>query len=147
LLEAAVAKPGAEPKTHLQLAEVLQRLGEFDAARWQALRALDRDPDLSEPYGLLLQLARRLDQPEQLRFWVPLVRAAEERIRAGLLLSRRTWARPDDATAHRDLALHLLKAVELRKAESHLEEALRLRPGWEEARAALERVRRIREVL
>jgi hypothetical protein len=40
-----------------------------------------------------------------------------------------------------------MEAVELRQAESQFEEALRLRPGWGEARRQLERVRRMREVL
>jgi tetratricopeptide (TPR) repeat protein len=147
LLEHAVTAPEPEPKTHMQLARTLQLLGEYDAARWQALRALDRDPSLPEPYAMLAQLARQLRQPDQLQLWVPLVRWAEARRRREQRLSRRTWDHPTDPVAYRDLGLYQMKLVELRKAESQFEEALRLRPGWEEVQQLLEQVRRMREVL
>jgi tetratricopeptide (TPR) repeat protein len=147
LLERVVARPNAEPQTYYDLGQTLQRLGEHDAARWAFLRALDGDPKLSEPYVNLAQLARPLAQPEQLRLWGPIVRSVEERLRTELLLSRRVWTRPSDADGYRALAQQYLEAVELSKAQSQLEEAVRLRPGWVEASQLLQKIRRTREVL
>jgi predicted Zn-dependent protease len=147
LLERVVARTNAEPQTYYDLGQTLQRLGEHDAARWAFLRALDGDPKLSEPYVNLAQLARPLDQPEQLRLWGPIVRSVEEHLRTELLLSRRVWNLPSDADGYRALAQQYLEAVELSKAQSQLEEAVRLRPRWVEARQLLQQIRRTREVL
>jgi tetratricopeptide (TPR) repeat protein len=147
LLERAVARPSADAKTYQDLGQTLEQPGQPEAARWAFLHSLDLDPDVSEPYVSLVRLARRLAQREEVDFWGPIVRTVEERLREALLLSRRTWETPDDPAGHRDLALHYLRNAELRKAESQLEEALRLRPGWPEAQRLLASVRRTREVL
>src|SRR5947199_204049 len=80
------------------------------------------------------------------RFWSEMVRNVEERLRQGLLRSRRTWDQPDDPVGHRDMALFLIQTGELRKAESQLEEALREQPGWPEAQQLLATIRRTREL-
>jgi Tfp pilus assembly protein PilF len=147
LLERAVTRPSADAKTYADLGQALERLGEPEAARRAFLRSLDLDANVSDPYVSLVRLARQLGQPEQIERWGPIVRTVEERLREETLLSRRTWEAPDDPAGHRDLALHFLRNAELRKAESQLEEALRLRPGSAEARQWLARVRRTREVL
>jgi tetratricopeptide (TPR) repeat protein len=147
LLEAAAARPGAEAKTYADLGQVLVALDQPDAAQRAFLRSLDLDPNVSDPYVSLVRLAPRLGQPEQAELWGPLVRTIEDRLREETLLSRQTWEQPSDPSGHEALALHFLRNAELRKAESQLEESLRLRPGWPEAQQTLAAVRRTREVL
>lgn len=147
LLQRAVAQPSPEAKTYFSLAQAHTRLNDPEAARRAFLRCLDLDPNVSEAYVSLVRLARQLGQPEQVRLWGPIVRTVEGRLRLEMLRSRRTWEHPEDPAGHRDMALFYLQVTELRKAESQLEEALRLRPGWPEAQQLLSRVRRVREVL
>ena len=147
LLERAVARPSADAKTYQDLGQALEQLGQPEAARQAFMRSLDLDPNVSEPYVSLVRLAPQVGQPEQAELWGTVVRTVEERLREEMLLSRQTWEAPNDPAGHRDLALHFLRNAELRKAESQLEEALRLRPGWPEAQELLARVRRTREVL
>lgn len=149
LLERAVARPSADAKTYQDLAQTLEQIGQPEAARRAFLRSLDLDPNpsVTEPYVSLVRLARQLGQPEQIDLWGPIVRTVEERLREETLLSRRTWEAPEGPAGYRDLALHFLRNAELRKAESQLEEALRLRPGWPEVQQLLASVRRTREVL
>jgi hypothetical protein len=45
------------------------------------------------------------------------------------------------------MALFYIDTTQLRQAESQLEEAVRLRPGWPEAQALLAKVRRALGVL
>jgi tetratricopeptide (TPR) repeat protein len=147
LLERAVARPPVEAKTYFSLAQANMRLDQPETGRRAFLRCLDLDPNVSEAYVSLVRLARQLGQPEQLRLWGPLVRTVEGRLRLEMLRSRRVWEHPEDPVGHRDMALFYLENAELRKAESQLEEVLRLRPGWPEAQQLLSRVRRAREVL
>lgn len=147
LLERAAARQPMEATTHEKLGQLLIQLGEDEAARRELLRSLDLDPNVSAPYVSLVRLARQHGHPEQISLWSALARSVENRVREEQLLSRRTWlpaARPED---YRDFARFLIRNTNLRKAESQLEEALRLRPGWAEARDLLAAVRRTREVL
>jgi tetratricopeptide (TPR) repeat protein len=147
LFERTTAHSPVDARSLFDFAQLLRRLGEPDEARRVFLRCLEVDPNISEAYVSLVQLARQLRQPEQVALWAPIVRQVEARLRQELLRSRRTWEQPGDPAGHRDLALFLIRTDELRKAESQLEEALRLRPGWQEAAGLLTTVRRAREAL
>jgi len=135
-------------EAHASLAGVLYRYRwDWAGAKREFLRSLDLDRNASEPYVSLVRLARQLGQPEQIELWGPIVRTVEARNREAMLLSRRTREEPNDPAGHRDLALHFLRNAELRKAESQLQEALRLRPAWPETERLLASVQRTREVL
>jgi cytochrome c-type biogenesis protein CcmH/NrfG len=68
------------------------------------------------------------------------VRAVEDRTRAELRLWRSVWDHPEDPAGYYRLAEFLMRTGELTKAQSQLEEGLRLRPDWPEARRMLETV-------
>jgi tetratricopeptide (TPR) repeat protein len=147
LVDQVVARSPTEAKIYQDQGQVLLRLGQPEAARQSFLRSLDLDPNVSDLYVNVAQIARLLGQPEQMGFWATIIRSVEARLRLELLRLRRTWEQPNDPEGHRDLALYFIQMVELRKAERQLEESLRLRPGWPEAEQLLATVRRTREVL
>jgi tetratricopeptide (TPR) repeat protein len=120
----------------------LLRRGGFarEGARQQFLRSLDLDPHQAPVCSNLVAVASQLGLRHQVRFWAPLVRAVENRTREELRLWRAVWDHPDDASACYRLAGFLVRTGELTKAQSQLEEGLRLRPDWPEAKALLERV-------
>jgi predicted Zn-dependent protease len=68
------------------------------------------------------------------------VRVAAGRAREELRLWRAAWDHPHDAAAYFRLAEFLVRTGELTKAQSQLEEGLRLRPDWPQARQTLARV-------
>jgi Flp pilus assembly protein TadD len=140
-----VAPENAEARHRLGVA--LMRSGRLEEAERQMLRSLDLDPNRSETYSLLVQLAARRREPGAARAFGSLVRAVEERLREELMLWRATWDRPEDPNGYLALARFLVRTGEIRKAESQLEQALALRPHWREAEAELARVRRLRQVL
>src|SRR5205807_1089461 len=83
------------------------------------------------------QLCVRLHQPGLARFFGPLVRAAQDRSREEVRLSRRIGQNPTSPEAHTAMAGFLVRDAALPGAQSHLERALELRPGYPAARAAL----------
>jgi tetratricopeptide (TPR) repeat protein len=142
LARAASLKPESAA-TRYQLGVALMRQGRLEEAQRQLLRCLDLDPNRGEAYNLLVQLSRRLRQPGAVALFGGLVRDVEERLRVELRLWRQTWDRPEDAEGFVALAGFLVASGDLSKAESQLEEALRLRPGHTRARGELARVRRL----
>jgi tetratricopeptide (TPR) repeat protein len=142
---AALAPESARARHYLGLA--LMRAGRVEEARRQLLRALDLDPHHGPTYSAVVQAARRLRQPGPVALFAPIARAVEDRLREELSLWRRTWDHPEDPDGYRAVASFLVHTGQIAKAEAQLEEALRRRPGWPEARADLERVRRLLAVL
>jgi tetratricopeptide (TPR) repeat protein len=140
LLEEAIRQAPDVARYRNQLGLTLRQQGDLEGARRQFLRSLDLDPHQPPVYTNLVALAGALRRPHQVRFWAPLVRAVEDRTREELRLWRAVWDRPQDADACYRLAQFLVRTGEPVKAESQLDEALRLRPGWPEARAMRERV-------
>jgi Flp pilus assembly protein TadD len=140
LLEGAIQQTPNVARYRNELGLALRRRGDAERARQQFLRSLDLDPHEAPVYSNLVAVAHQLDRPQQVRFWSPLVRAVEDRTRDELLLWRSAWDRPADGAAYYQLAEFLIRTGDLPKAQSQLEEALRLRPQWPEARQTLERV-------
>jgi tetratricopeptide (TPR) repeat protein len=147
ILTRAVAVAPRDAKVRAQLGEALTRAGRAEEARRQMLRSLDLDPNRGPSYNTVVQLARQLRRPGPLALFAPMVRTVEQRLREELTLWRRTWDRPEEPQGYRDLARFLIRTGDPKRAESQLEEAARLRPGWPEAEAELARVRRLRSVL
>lgn len=126
-----------------QFGLLLRADGDLEAALRQFLLSLDLDPHEPPVTMNVVSVARQLNRPHQVRLWSPLVRAVEDRTREELALWRAVWDHPTDEEALFRLAQFLIRTGELTKAQSQLEEALRLRPSWPEARQALETVREI----
>jgi tetratricopeptide (TPR) repeat protein len=143
VLTRAVAAAPNDAKARAQLGAALMRAGRPEEARRQMLRSLDLDPNRGPTYSTVVQLARQLRRPGPVALFGPMVRTVEQRLREELTLWRRTWDRPDEPQGYLDLARFLIRTADLSRAESQLEEALRLRPGWPEAQAELTRVRRL----
>jgi tetratricopeptide (TPR) repeat protein len=144
LLARAIAAAPGVARYRNQMGLLLREQGDREGARREFLAALDRDPYEAPVYTNLVVVARQLRRPHQVRFWSPRVRAAEDRLREELRLWRAAWDQPEAATPCYDVARFLIRTGDLTKAESQLEEALRLRPGWAPARQALETVSRVR---
>ncbi len=123
------------------------RAGRLEAAQRHLLRSLELDPNRGDTYGIIVQLAHRLRQPGAVALFSPLVRIVESRLREEMTLWRRTWDQPEDPGGYLALARFLIRTADLRKAESQLEQALELRPGWQEAEQELARVRRLLAVV
>jgi tetratricopeptide (TPR) repeat protein len=140
LLEAAIQRAPDVARYRSQLGLTLRQQGDLEGARQQLLRSLDLDPHEASVYSNLVSVSRQLRRPDQVRFWSPLVRTVEDRTRDELRLWRSVWDRPTDQAAYYRLAEFLIRTGDLSKAESQLQEALRLRPRWPEARQALEAV-------
>jgi cytochrome c-type biogenesis protein CcmH/NrfG len=138
---ASLAPEDARARYHLGVA--LMRAGRPEEARRQLLRTLDLDPHRGPTYSTIVQLARRLRAPGPADLFAGLVRRVEDRLREELALWRRTWDHSQDPDGYLALARFLVRTAAPRKAEAQLEEALRLRPDWPEARAELLRVRRL----
>lgn len=146
LARAAVLSP-ADARARYHLGVALMQTGRPEEALRQLLRTLDLDPNRGPTYSTVVQLARRLRQPGPIALFGPIVREVEDRLREELALWRQTWDHPDDPGGYLTLARFLIRTAEPAKAEAQLEEALRLRPRWSEARAELLRVRRLLAVL
>jgi tetratricopeptide (TPR) repeat protein len=141
IFQRVAALAPANAKARYQLGIALMRSGRPEEAQRQLLRCLDLDPHTGEAYNVLVQLARRLKQPGPVAVFGPMVRDVEERLRDELMLWRRTWDHPNDPNGFLALGRFLVRRGDLRRAESQLEEALALRPGWPAAAAELGRVR------
>jgi tetratricopeptide (TPR) repeat protein len=143
LFSRAAAQAPESAQTRFQLGVALMRLRRLAEAQRQILRSLDLDPNRGEAYNVVVQLARRLRQPGAVALFGPMVRDVEERLREELRLWRHTWDEPKDAAGYLELARFLIRGGDLRRAESQLEEALVLRPVWQEAERERVRVRRL----
>ena len=143
LLGEAVRRAPDVARYRNQLGLTLRLQGNPEGARQQFLRSLDLDPHEAPVYSNLVAVAHQLQRPNQVRFWSPLVRAVEDRTRDELRLWRSVWDHPTDDAAYYQLAEFLIRTGDLSKAQSQLEEALRLRPQSPKARQMLERVSNI----
>jgi uncharacterized protein HemY len=121
----------------------LQQLGDLERERRQFLAALDLNPRHAPAYSGISQICVRLRKPALARFFGPLVRAAQDRSREELRLSRRVGQNPTSPEAHTTMAEFLARSGSFSTAESHLERALALRPSYPEAKAALAHVKRV----
>jgi tetratricopeptide (TPR) repeat protein len=146
LLQQAVQGDPKSVSYRHDLGMTLQQLGDLEGARRQFLAALDRDPHHSPSYSGISQLWVRRHEPVLARFFGPLVRAAQDRSREEVRLSRRLGQNPTSAEAHYAMAGFLIREASFPGAQGHLERALRLRPDYPEARAALARVKRVIDV-
>jgi len=76
-----------------------------------------------------------------------MVPAIQDRVHEEMDLRRRVGQQPDDGEGHRLLARLLIRQGALRKARSHLEWALHLRPHGARLREQVATVDRILDVL
>jgi Tfp pilus assembly protein PilF len=146
LLQQAVRLDPRTVSYRHDLGMTLQQLGDLEGARRQFLAALDRDPHHAPSYSGISQLCVRLRRPALARFFGPLVRAAQDRSREEVRLSRRIGQNPTSPEAHDAMAEFLIREAAFPAAQSHLERALELRPNYPEARAALTHVKRAIDV-
>jgi tetratricopeptide (TPR) repeat protein len=142
LLRTAVRLDPTSATYRHDLGMTLQQLGDLEGARRQFLAALDRNPRHAPSYSGLSQLCVRLRKPALSRFFGPLVRAAQDRSREELQLSRKVSQDPTSPEAHYAYAAFLIRTAAFPTAQSHLERALALRPNYPQARAALTHVKR-----
>jgi tetratricopeptide (TPR) repeat protein len=143
----AVALQPEEARYRQSLGVALQNLGNLAGARRQFLRAMDLDVNQSASLNNLAQVARRLQQYDQVEFWAPLVRNMEQRLREELPDWKRVWDRPQDVSGYLPLARFLERTGELRKARNILEQAVALRPELAPARRELQLLQRTLGVL
>jgi tetratricopeptide (TPR) repeat protein len=141
LQQAVLRDPKAASYRH-DLGMTLQQLGDLEGARRQFLAALDLNPRHAPSFSGISQLCVRLRKPALAAFFGPLVRAAQDRSREELRLSRRLGQNPTSPEAHTAMAEFLIRSAAFPTAQAHLERALALRPGYPPAKAALVHVKR-----
>jgi Flp pilus assembly protein TadD len=147
VLTQAVALAPDNAEFHDLCGQALQRLGRYEEARRQYLRALDADPLRISCYAPLTELAWRLHRLAPAAFFPPIIRAVQQRVSEEGLLWPRAWQHPEDADAHLQLARFLCRTADLPKARRQLYQALALRPQWPQARQLLATVQRVQEAL
>src|SRR5213078_832448 len=103
---------------------------QWEAARREFLATLSLDPDRSAAYNGLTQVAQGLRRPHQVALWARAMRAVQARLRDEQRQRREAGEHPRDATRFYLLAQTLLRSGQLPAAQSQLEQALQLRPGW-----------------
>lgn len=143
LLQQSVQRDPNSASFRHDLGMTLQQLGDLEGARRQFLAALDLDPRHAPSYSGISQILVRLHKPALARFFGPLVRAAQDRSREELRLSRRLGQNPTSPEAHDAMAEFLVRGASFPTAQAHLERALALRPSYPEAQAALAHVKRV----
>lgn len=143
LLQQAVQRDPKSASYRHDLGTTLQQLGDLEGARRQFLAALDLEPRHAPSYSAISLLLARLRKPALARFFGPLVRAAQDRSREELRLSRRLGQNPTSPEAHYALAEFLVRSASFPTAQAHLERALALRPDYPEATATLAHVKRV----
>jgi tetratricopeptide (TPR) repeat protein len=143
LLQQAVQRDAKTASYRHDLGMTLQQLGDLEGARRQFLAALDLNSRHAPSYSGISQLCVRLRKPALARFFGPLVRAAQDRSREELRLSRRLGQNPTSPEAHYAMAEFLIRSASFPTAESHLERALALRTNYPEATASLAHVKRV----
>jgi tetratricopeptide (TPR) repeat protein len=147
LIQRAVEREGSRADLRLQFGTVLQRAGRSEDARLQFLAALSLDPDQSAAYNGLTQVAQALRRPDQVALWARATRASQERLRLEKSLRREAGQHPEEPALCFALARALLQSGELDRAQSQLEQALRLRPTQPEAQRLRAQVAALRAVL
>jgi Flp pilus assembly protein TadD len=142
----AVLLQSDDARYRLNLGIALQKIGNFEGARRQFLRAMDLEVNQSAPLNDVVQVARGLKRYDQVDFWGPLVRDVEERLREELPDWKRVWDSPQDVAGYLPLAQFLERTGELRKARNILEQAVALQPNLVPARRELQTVQRTLDV-
>lgn len=146
LRQAVTLNPNAA-EYHQQLGAVLHQQSQWEPARREFLAAFSLDPNRSDACNSLAQLAQALRRPGQLALWAGATRAVQERLREEKLQRRKTSQHPRDPSVYYAWAETLLREGKLAEAQSQLEQALQLRPGWPEARRLAAQVAALRAVL
>ena len=147
LLRQAVALSPREPDYHHQLGVLQQQWGQPEPARREFLATLSLDPDRSSAYNNLTQVSQALRRPRQVALWAAAMRAVQERLSEEKRQYREIGEHPDDPGRYYALAKMLLQNGKLMQAQSQLEQALQMRPGWPEARRLLAQATALRAVL
>jgi len=91
-------------------------------------------------------LAPRLGRPGRVAFYGRLLRARQARLREEDRHWVRLWEDPNDAQQFYEIGRFYRDGGAFVQAEHHFASALELRPGWSEARAQLDLVRRLQQV-
>jgi tetratricopeptide (TPR) repeat protein len=126
LLQRAVQRDPGTAIYHQELGTALMQAGNNEAALWQFLAALDRDPGSVPCYTAILSLCSRLRDPAMTAFFAPFLRSAQDRGREELRLRRQVRANPADPAAQYALARFLIGQASFESAQGHLERAVRL---------------------
>jgi tetratricopeptide (TPR) repeat protein len=126
--------------------QALQRIGQYDAARRQFLKTLNADPSRIAVYTPVSQLAWRLKRAGPAAFLPPVIRSVQQRVSEEKLLWPRVWDHPGDAVGRLKLARFFCRTAQLDHARDQLEQILRQRPDWPEARHLMTTVQRSLDV-
>jgi tetratricopeptide (TPR) repeat protein len=143
VLRRAIRLDPRNGEARLQLADVLQRQGELEAAREQYLRGMDCSPADRRGVVGLSQLCARLGKPGRMGLFGGIVRTLHDREDAARGLWRRVFLNPNDADAHARLAALLLDATDLDQARFQLAQTVALRPNQEKEKRQLQVVERL----
>jgi tetratricopeptide (TPR) repeat protein len=126
--------------------QALQRIGQYDAARRQFLKALNADPSRITVYTPVSQLAWRLKRVGPAAFLPPVIRSVQQRVSEEKLLWPHVWDHPGDAAGRLKLARFFCRTAHLDRARDQLEQILAQRPDWPEARELMTTVQRAIDV-
>jgi tetratricopeptide (TPR) repeat protein len=145
-LARAVTMAPENAEYHDLYGQALQRLGRYEEARQQFLRALDAEPLRVASYTPLFQIATRLSHRGAAQ-WIPeMTRGVQQRVSTERLLWPLVWERPDDTAQRLKLARFLCSGGDLERARRQLEQILARRPDLVEAKQLLATVRGCLEV-
>jgi tetratricopeptide (TPR) repeat protein len=147
LLRQAIRLSPREPEYHHQLGVLLQQSGQPEPARREFMATLSLDPDRSSDYNNLTQAAQALRRPRQVALWAAAMRAVQTRTSEEKRLYREAGERPHDPGRFCALAKTLLRSGKVVQAQSQLEQALQVWPGWPEARRLLAETTALRAVM
>lgn len=146
LLQQALARTPGSAELYLQLGLAHQALNDLEPARDALLSALDRDPTMVPALNAVVLLAPRLGRPGRVAFYGRLLRARQARLREEDRRWVRLWENPNDAEQFYEIGRFYRDGGAFVQAEHHFASALELRPGWPDARAQLDLVRRLQRV-
>jgi tetratricopeptide (TPR) repeat protein len=147
LLRRAVAREGGSAEYRCGLGAALLQDGQWEPARREFLAALSLDPTELRAYNGLAQVSQGLQRPHQVGLWAAAMRAVQNRLREEKFQRRAAGQRPRDASAYFTLARSLLRAGEVAKAQSQVEQSVQLRSDWPAARQLLARITVLRDAL
>jgi tetratricopeptide (TPR) repeat protein len=147
LLRRAVAQEGSSAEYRSGLGAALLQEGQWEPARREFLAAVSLDPTELRAYNGLAQVSQGLQRPHQVALWAAAMRVMQDRLREEKFQRRAAGQRPRDASAYYSLARSLLRAGEVAKAQSQVEQSVQLRSNWLEARQLLARITALRDAL
>lgn len=147
LIRRAIELAPREASYRYQLGLMLQQLERLEPARFQFLRALDRDPHMTAAYTNLIQVSARLREPALVALFAPVVRDQQQAKRIESGLRGAAYRSPADPAGYAALARFLTDRGELKDARAQWEVVLALKPGDTAARRELAWLNRILDAL